>query len=98
MRTGPRNENIVKQRGEFNTHATSKQPSGLRLETGSENVIFSRGRLLYVDDISRLLGGRKTEWWVRHHFAPSHKRKIGRSCAWFERDALEWIDEQRSSL
>jgi hypothetical protein len=98
MRTDSRKENIVKQRGEINTPAASKYSSGLRLETGSENVIFSRGRLLYVDDISRLLGGRKTDWWVRHHFAPSHKRKIGRSCAWFERDALEWIDEQRSGL
>jgi hypothetical protein len=73
------------------------QSSKLRLEPDSASAVLDRGRLLFVDDIVALLRGKKTEWWIRHHFAPSTKRKIGRSCAWFERDALEWITSQRSS-
>lgn len=69
----------------------------LRLESDSATAVQDRGRLLFVDDIEALLRGKKTAWWIRHHFAPSTKRKIGRSCAWFERDALEWITAQRSS-
>ncbi len=68
----------------------------LRLERDSDNAVFSRGRLLFVDDISLLLGKRKTDWWIRHRFAPGAKLKVGRSCAWFEREALEWLAAQRS--
>lgn len=54
--------------------------------------IGDRGALLYVDDVVQLLGGKKSAWWVRHHFAPEYKRKIGSTCAWWKRDALFWID------
>jgi hypothetical protein len=69
----------------------------LRLETDSATAVQDRGRLLYVEDIDALLRGKKTPWWIRHRFAPSAKQKIGRTCAWFERDALEWIVSQRSA-
>lgn len=51
--------------------------------------------LLYVDDVVRLLGGRKGAWWVRKHFAPKLKLKIGRTVAWPREEALQWIREQR---
>ena len=55
----------------------------------------ARGRLMYVRDISELLGHRKSEWWIRHRFAPNVKIKIGRDCAWYESDAYSWLDAQR---
>ena len=54
--------------------------------------------LLFVSDISELLGGRKSEWWIRHCFAPEHKIKLGRECAWLERDALAWLESRRGQL
>lgn len=54
-----------------------------------------RGKLLYVEDVVQLLGGKRDAWWVRHKFAPEFKRKIGGACAWWERDALFWIDRQQ---
>jgi hypothetical protein len=52
-----------------------------------------RGRLLFTEDVRRdLLSGRKSASWVRHHFAPTHKRKLGRDNFWYERDARAWLD------
>lgn len=51
--------------------------------------------LLYVDDIVRLLGGRKSAWWVRNHFAREDRLKIGRSVAWLREAAERWIRERR---
>jgi len=55
----------------------------------------NRGRLLYVSDVAELLGQRKSDWWIRHRFAPHTKIKIGRDCAWYESDAYSWLDAQR---
>lgn len=55
-----------------------------------------RGRLLYVPDVTNdLLRGSQTMTWVTRNFAPEHRLKIGRRPAWWERDALAWIDQQR---
>ena len=69
----------------------------LELVTAPAPVLapVNRGRLLYVPDVAQLLGGRKSEWWIRHRFAPAVKIKIGRDCAWYESDAYSWLDAQR---
>jgi predicted DNA-binding transcriptional regulator AlpA len=54
-------------------------------------------RLLYVDDIVVLLGAKKSRWWIRNHFAPNSKLKIGRTVAWIQGDALAWLQSQRAS-
>ena len=54
-----------------------------------------RGRLLYVTDVRELLGNGKSAWWVKRHFAPDSRFKIGRDCVWYESDARDWIDTQR---
>jgi hypothetical protein len=61
--------------------------------TGPEEGV----RLLYVDDIVALLGAKKSRWWIRNHFAPNAKLKIGRTVAWIQRDALAWLRTQRAS-
>jgi predicted DNA-binding transcriptional regulator AlpA len=53
--------------------------------------------LLYVDDIVALLGAKKSRWWIRNHFAPNAKLKIGRTVAWIQGDALAWLQTQRVS-
>jgi hypothetical protein len=60
----------------------------------------NKGRILHVEDI-QALGGTKpdgtprwTRWWITHEFAPSLKRKTGRSCWWWEYEALAWLDQQ----
>jgi hypothetical protein len=56
----------------------------------------NRGPLLYVDDVVRdIFRGRKSAWWVRHNVAPNAKIKIGRDCAWYERDVHAWLESQR---
>ena len=59
----------------------------------------SRGEstLLSVADIVALLGRRKSAWWVRHHFAPEAKIKLGRSPFWYADEAESWIRAQRAS-
>lgn len=47
--------------------------------------------LVYVDDVVKLLGGRKSAWWVRNHFAPEKKLKVGRTVAWFRRDVEDFL-------
>ena len=54
-------------------------------------------RVLYVDDIVQLLGGKKSRWWIRNYFAPNAKLKIGRTVAWIQGDALAWLQTQRAS-
>lgn len=51
--------------------------------------------IVYVDDVVRLLGGRKSAWWVRNHFARDRRFKIGRSVAWFRSDADEFLARLR---
>lgn len=53
--------------------------------------------LLSVGDVVARFGGKKGAWWVRHHFAPKAKLKIGRSLFWYEDEAESWIREQRAS-
>ena len=53
-----------------------------------------RGRLLFVADVLELLNHTKSAWWVRNCFAPVHRFKVGRSPAWWERDALDWLDSR----
>lgn len=61
-----------------------------------------RGRLLSVDDVLALYprgpGGRPivSRWWVTHRFCPEGKMRFGRTIAWWERDALAWMDRQQA--
>jgi hypothetical protein len=55
-----------------------------------------KGRLLFVEDVrSELLRERKSASWVRHHFAPGFKHKLGRDCFWYESEAQEWLDSRK---
>lgn len=57
-----------------------------------------RGRLLYADDVMALLstqGRTVSRWWVNHSFAPELAFKVGRANAWWEVDALRWLDSQQ---
>jgi len=56
----------------------------------------TRGRILFVSDVRELLRGGKSDWWVRNHFAPEHRFYVGRTPAWWESDALAWLDGERS--
>lgn len=53
--------------------------------------------LISVEDVVARFGGKKGAWWVRHHFAPMSKLKIGRSLFWYEDEAESWIRQQRAS-
>jgi hypothetical protein len=53
-------------------------------------------RILYVSDVLELLRHEKSAWWVRNHFAPELRFKIGRSPAWWESDAVAWLARGRS--
>jgi hypothetical protein len=57
----------------------------------------SRGRLLYVNDICSLLENRKSRWWVKRHFAPDARFKIGRDCVWYEADAHAWLQSRKDA-
>ena len=48
-------------------------------------------RILYVPDVLLLIRNAKSEWWVRNRFAPDARFKVGRSPAWWEKDALLWL-------
>ena len=48
-------------------------------------------RILYVPDILLLIRNAKSKWWVRNRFAPEARFKVGRSPAWWEKDALSWL-------
>jgi hypothetical protein len=52
-------------------------------------------RILYVPDVLLLIRNGKSAWWVRNRFAPEHRFKVGRSPAWWEHDAIAWLDAQR---
>ena len=54
----------------------------------------AKGRILYVPDILALIRHQKSPWWVRNCFAPNHRFKVGRSPAWWESDALKWLESQ----
>lgn len=74
------------------------EPARQRLALVSSGTPAGRDRtLLSVSDVVALLGGRKSAWWVRHHFAPQAKLKIGRSLLWYADEAESWIREQRAS-
>lgn len=53
--------------------------------------------LVYIDDVIAMLGGRKSRWWVRNHFAPKARLRIGRTPAWPRSEALSWIEAQRDA-
>ncbi len=58
-----------------------------------------RGRLLFTEDVRReLLGGRKSASWVRHHFAPADKHKLGRDNFWYEADAYAWLASLKEAV
>ncbi len=58
--------------------------------------VNGKGRILFVADILELIRDAKSSWWVRNNFAPEHRFKVGRSPAWWEGDALNWLDSQRA--
>jgi hypothetical protein len=53
-----------------------------------------RGQLWFAEDIMALIPG-VSRWWVNHDFAPDLAIKVGRKNAWWEHEALAWIDSQR---
>lgn len=73
---------------------SGEAPSGLAIAV-SRAAPSARERVMYVRDIVALLNGAKSAWWMRNHFAPEHRLKIGRTLAWFEHEALGWIARQR---
>lgn len=64
----------------------------LTAQTRETKPLAERGRMLFVDDVVQLLGGRKSAWWVRNRFAPDKKHKLGRDPYWWECDCTEWLD------
>lgn len=52
-----------------------------------------KGRVMYVRDVLELIRHGKSPWWVRNNFAPEHRFKVGRSPAWWEKDALSWLEK-----
>jgi hypothetical protein len=67
--------------------ATTRQPSP------------SKGRLLFVQDVrEELLNRRRSASWIRHHFAPQHKHKLGRDCFWHEEEARSWLDSLKEGV
>lgn len=82
--------NLLKQRLERN--GDERDPMRLVVPSPPAN----RGRLLYVEDVRQeLLGGRKSASWVRHHFAPEFKHKLGRDDFWYDDEAHEWLRSRR---
>jgi hypothetical protein len=65
------------------------------IKDGTANV-NGKGRILFVADILELIRNAKSSWWVRNSFAPEHRFKVGRSPAWWEGDALNWLNGQRA--
>jgi hypothetical protein len=78
-----------------------KNPHGMQVPPDARPALSlvsaetERGRLLYVPDVRELLRDAKSAWWVRNHFAPEHRFKVGRSPAWWESEAVAWLDAQR---
>lgn len=68
----------------------------MRIINDDEPPVNGRGRLMYVPDIRALIRNAKSDWWIRTCFAPEHRFKVGRSPAWWERDAVAWLSGQRS--
>lgn len=66
----------------------------------SSPLTLVRGRdpdedqVLYVNDIVELLRHAKSAWWVRNYFAPDRRFKVGRSPAWWRKDALAWLNQR----
>lgn len=60
------------------------------------SAVLGNFRVLYVDDVRELLRHAKSKWWIRNCFAPESRLKIGRSVAWRESDALDWIASRRA--
>jgi hypothetical protein len=59
--------------------------------------LAERGRMLFVADVVKLLQDRKSAWWVRNHFAPEFKHKLGRDPYWWEADAQRWMDSEAAA-
>jgi len=57
--------------------------------------LAERGRILFVPDVIALLEHKKSAWWVRNHFAPEYKHKLGRDRFWWEYQALPWLEHWR---
>jgi len=74
--------------------ASVQGPPGERAPVALVRSETGRGRIYYVRDAVELLGGKKSEWWVRNHFAPEHRFKVGRMPAWWEADVFAWLDAQ----
>ncbi len=72
------------------------KPRAMRLATPEQDTtpLAERGRMLFVPDVIALLDHKKSAWWVRNHFAPEYKRKLGRDPYWWETDCLRWLDRQ----
>src|SRR5262249_25539814 len=68
----------------------------IRIIDGKERPVNRKGRILYVADIRTLIENAKSEWWGRNCFAPEYRVKVGRSPAWWESDAIAWLEAQRS--
>lgn len=78
----------------------SERGRGLSLVPPAPTV--DKGKLLSIDDVRGLFPKTATgeftvsRWFVTHSFCPGGKIKIGRRCYWYELEANEWIDAQRT--
>lgn len=86
--------------------AVMRKPRHLTVEKPDAPAsLAERGRILYAEDIQELYGRqprgpRAGKWrrslqWIWANFAPQYRHKDGKTPFWFERDALQWLDEQR---
>lgn len=74
------------------SQVVAKRPQGRAIELVRADS--GKGRVLYVKDILELIRHAKSAWWVRNSFAPEYRFKVGRSPAWWENDALSWLQAQ----
>jgi len=72
-----------------------KDQRAIRIINSTERSVNRKGRILYVADIRALIGNGKSDWWVRNCFAPDYRFKVGRSPAWWESEAIAWLEAQR---
>jgi hypothetical protein len=96
MQRPPKHHDYAPPRGAQVTKEGELQRPHLSLASTPPETV--RGpSLIAVDEVVDMLGGRKSAWWVRNHFAPIAKLKIGRSLFWERAEAERWIREQRAT-
>ena len=58
----------------------------------------NKGRILFAEDVVAIYFTRqgkpfRSRAWVLAHFAPEHKRRLGRNPFWYSTEADAWMDD-----